>query len=194
MKMTNLGIALGLVLIASGSTVSAGPSAEMLAYTCAGCHGTDGSSVGPSSPHIAGMNPEYFVDSMKAYRSDERNPTIMNRIAKGYTDEQIDAMAAFFAKQKAQLVEQEYDAGKAKQGAELHETYCEKCHEEGGREASDGGTLAGQWKPYLEFSMADFRSGDREMTKKMRGKLEKMEKEHGAEAIDAVINYYSSQK
>ena len=194
MKMTNLGIALGLVLIASGSTVSAGPSAEMLAYTCAGCHGTDGSSVGPSSPHIAGMNPEYFVDSMKAYRSDERNPTIMNRIAKGYTDAQIDAMAAFFAKQKAQLVEQEYDAGKAKQGAELHETYCEKCHEEGGREASDGGTLAGQWKPYLEFSMADFRSGDREMTKKMRGKLEKMEKEHGAESIDAVINFYSSQQ
>ena len=194
MKMTNHGIALGLVLISSGSTVSAGPSAEMLAYTCAGCHGTDGSSVGPSSPHIAGMNPEYFVDSMKAYRSDERNPTIMNRIAKGYTDAQIDAMAAFFAKQKVQLAEQEYDAGKAKQGAELHETYCEKCHEDGGREASDGGTLAGQWKPYLEFSMADFRSGDREMTKKMRGKLEKMEKEHGAEAIDAVINYYSSQK
>ena len=194
MKMTNLGAALGLVLIASGSTVSAGPSAEMLSYTCAGCHGTDGSSVGPSSPHIAGMNPEYFVDSMKAYRSDERNPTIMNRIAKGYTDEQIDAMAAFFAKQKAQLAKQEFDAGKAKLGAELHETYCEKCHEDGGREASDGGTLAGQWKPYLEFSMADFRSGDREMTKKMRGKLEKMEKEHGAESIDAVINFYSSQQ
>ncbi|MEJ2592096.1 MAG: cytochrome c [Candidatus Thiodiazotropha sp.] len=194
MKKTNLGFALGLLLIASGSTVSAGPSAEMLAYTCAGCHGTDGSSVGPSSPHIAGMNPEYFVDSMKAYRSDERNPTIMNRIAKGYTDEQIDAMAEFFAKQKAQLANQEFDPGKAKQGAELHETYCEKCHEDGGREASDGGTLAGQWKPYLEYSMADFRSGHREMTKKMRRKLEKMEKEHGAESIDAVINFYSSQK
>jgi len=184
----------GMMLFSISLTAAAGPAAEMLAYTCAGCHGTDGSSVGPSSPHIAGMNPEYFVESMKAYKSDERNPTIMNRIAKGYSDEQIEAMAEFFSKQKLHLSAQQYDADKAKLGAEYHEEYCEKCHEDGGRDASDGGTLAGQWMPYLHFAMSDFRSGDREMTKKMKTKLEKMQKEHGDAAIDAVIQYYGSQQ
>lgn len=194
MRTTALCGALGLAMLAAGAVAVAGPSAEMLAYTCAGCHGTDGSSVGPSSPHIAGMNPEYFVDSMKAYKADERNPTIMNRIAKGYTEDQIQAMAEFFAKQKPRLSAQTFDADKAKQGAEYHDEYCEKCHEDGGRDASDGGTLAGQWLPYLEYSMADFRSGKREMTKKMRTKLEKMEKAHGDVAVEAVIQYYGSQK
>ena len=184
----------GMMLFSISLTAAAGPAAEMLAYTCAGCHGTDGSSVGPSSPHIAGMNPEYFVESMKAYKSDERNPTIMNRIAKGYSDEQIEAMAGFFSKQKLHLSAQQYDADKAKLGAEYHEEYCEKCHEDGGRDASDGGTLAGQWMPYLHFAMSDFRSGAREMTKKMKTKLEKMQKEHGDAAIDAVIQYYGSQQ
>ena len=35
---------------------AATPSARMLANTCAGCHGTDGSSVGPASPTIAGIS------------------------------------------------------------------------------------------------------------------------------------------
>jgi cytochrome subunit of sulfide dehydrogenase len=194
MRTTTLSGALGLTLLAASAAVLAAPAAEMLAYTCAGCHGTDGSSVGPSSPHIAGINPEYFVESMKAYKADERNPTIMNRIAKGYSDEQIEAMAEFFSKQTLRLSAQKFDAEKAKLGAEYHEEYCEKCHEDGGRDASDGGTLAGQWMPYLHYAMSDFRSGSREMTKKMRTKLEKMEKAHGDAAIDAVIQYYGSQK
>jgi len=191
---TLLGCTCGCFLLATATVVSAEPTGEMLAYTCAGCHGTDGSSVGPSSPHIAGMNPEYFVDSMKAYREDARNPTIMNRIAKGYSDTQIEAMAEFFARQKVRLTEQSVDAAQARLGAEYHDEYCEKCHEEGGRQAGDGGTLAGQWMPYLHFAMDDFRSGAREMTKKMRTKLEKMEKQKGAGSIEAVIQFYGSQK
>jgi sulfide dehydrogenase cytochrome subunit len=172
----------------------AGPTAEMLAYTCAGCHGTDGSSVGPSSPHIAGMNKEYFVESMQDYQQDRRNATIMNRIAKAYTDEQIAGMAEFFAKQKLQLIPQKYDVAKARLGAEYHAEYCEKCHEDGGRDAGDGGTLAGQWLPYLRYSMADFQSGERLMIKKMRKKMERMEKEVGDTAVEALIHYYASQQ
>ena len=56
----------------------AGPTGQAISFTCAGCHGTDGSSVGPSMPAIAGMDPEVFFDAMKAYRDDGRNATIMN--------------------------------------------------------------------------------------------------------------------
>lgn len=54
-------------------TLLASPSGQALAFTCAGCHGTDGSSVGPSSPSIAGMDPDVFIDVMKGYQQNKRN-------------------------------------------------------------------------------------------------------------------------
>lgn len=194
MTRSTLYSAIALLALASGTTVADGVSPVMLAYTCAGCHGTDGSSVGPSSPHIAAMNKEYFVESMKAFKEDGKNSTIMNRIAKGYTDEQIEGMADFFAKQTLRLSAQEHDAKLAEQGAKFHDKYCEKCHEGGGKDPSDSGTLAGQWMPYLHFSMADFQSGAREMPKKMKTKVQELTKEHGDEAMAALIQYYGSVK
>lgn len=182
-------LALGMAPVQAG-----GPSALLLSYSCAGCHGTDGSSVGPSSPHIAGMEREYFIDSMKQYKSDGRNSTIMNRIAKAYSDEQIAGMADFFARQELRLTAQEHDPASAGLGARLHEKHCEKCHEKGGREPSDSGTLAGQWTPYLRFSMDDFQSGAREMPKKMRRGVERAMADGGEGAIEALIQYYASQK
>ena len=194
MTRSNLYGAMALLALASGASLAGGPSAVALAYTCAGCHGTDGSSVGPSSPHIAGINKEYFIESMKTYKEDGRNSTIMNRIAKGYTDEQIAGMADFFAAQTLRLSPQAHDAKLAEQGAKFHDKYCEKCHEGGGKDPSDSGTLAGQWMPYLHFSMADFQSGKREMPKKMKTKVQELTKEQGDGALEALIQYYGSVK
>lgn len=180
------------VLALLPATVAAAPSAEALAFTCAGCHGTDGSSVGPSMPSIAGMDPEVFVDAMRDYQADKRNATIMNRIAKGYTAQQLQDMAWFFARQRMQLKPQEYDAALAAHGKQLHEKYCEKCHEGGGR-PGDAGTLAGQWMPYLEHTMADFLSGKRDWPRKMQRKVDAAIAEDGAQAIPALIHYYGSQ-
>jgi sulfide dehydrogenase cytochrome subunit len=171
----------------------AGPSGEALAFTCAGCHGTDGSSVGPSMPSIAGMDPEVFVDAMKAYQVNERNATIMNRIARGYSDEQLKDMGWFFARQRLHLTPQKHDAALAARGARLHEKHCEKCHENGGR-PGDAGTLAGQWMPYLDHTMADFLSGKREWPRKMKRKVDAAIAEEGQQAIPALIHYYGSQQ
>ena len=76
------------------------PSATMLANTCAGCHGTFGSSVGPASPTIAGISRDYFIETMLAYKEAQRPSTIMSRIAKGYTEQEIELMAEYFSKQK----------------------------------------------------------------------------------------------
>ena len=178
-----------------GSVMAATPSATMLANTCAGCHGTNGSSMGPASPTIAGISKEYFIETMQAYKSGERISTIMTRIAKGYTDEEIKLMAGFFSKQKFVRQAQAHDAKKAKLGKKLHKKYCEKCHEDGGRSSEDdAGILAGQWDKYLRYSMDDFTSGNREMQKKMRKKVKALQKEHGDKGIDALIHYYASQK
>jgi len=183
----------GLFSLPLGAPLAAGPSAAALAYTCAGCHGTDGSSVGPSSPSIAGMDPEVFIDAMNDYKADWSNPTIMNRIAKGYTDEQIAGMAWFFASQKLRLHPQPFDPALAALGADLHDKHCEKCHEEGGR-PGDAGTLAGQWMPYLAFTMADYMGGQREWPRKMKRKFDAAIEEKGDQALPALIHYYGSQQ
>lgn len=69
----------------------------MLANPCAGCHGPDGDSPG-SIPSLKGLSAEEIATGMKAYKADRRKGTVMNRIAKGYTDEEIDLMASYFAR------------------------------------------------------------------------------------------------
>jgi len=177
----------------SGNSM-AGPSAQALANSCAGCHGVDGSSNGPAIPSIAEISPDYFMEIMTAYKTSETPNTIMTRIAKGYTDEEIKLMAGYFSKQTMARKTQSFDAAQAKAGAKLHKKYCEKCHEDGGRSAEDdSGLLAGQWAPYLHYSMVDFISGDRSMPKKMKKKVKKAMKAD-PKAMEKLINFYASQK
>ena len=72
---------------------------EMLSVSCAGCHGTDGHSPG-SIPDISDKSAEYIRTSMEEFRSGKRDSTVMGRQAKGYTDEEIQLIAEYFAKQK----------------------------------------------------------------------------------------------
>lgn len=188
-------------ILIAGSVALAGPvfaqtpSAAMLGNTCAGCHGTNGNSRGPATPTIAGVSSEYFIEAMMAYKKGERPATIMDRIAKGYTDEEIKLMAEFFATQKMERQPQEIDATLAKKGMKLHEKYCEKCHEDGGRSTEDdAGILAGQWVPYLHYTMSDFMDGTREMPKKMKKKIEELHSKGGDDAMNALLHYYGSQE
>lgn len=173
-----------------------GASDSMLANTCAGCHGTDGASAGPASPTIAGLSEEYFIETMKGFAADEIPATIMNRIAKGYSDAEIEQMAKFYAgKPFVQAKGQKFDADLAKTGAKLHDKYCEKCHAEGGTSAEDdAGVLAGQWLPYVKWTMADYLAGDREATKKMKKKIQELSEDHSDAGWEALYNFYASQQ
>ena len=70
-----------------------------MAATCTFCHGTDGRSVG-MTPSLAGVDQAYMAQQMKDYKTGKRPGTIMHQLAKGYTDAQIDQIAAYFAAQK----------------------------------------------------------------------------------------------
>ncbi|WP_419618139.1 c-type cytochrome [Thiolapillus sp.] len=63
------------------------PSAAMLGYTCAGC----GNSNGPATPSLAGASKDYIIEVMDYYATGERVSTIMGRIAKGYTKDEVKA-------------------------------------------------------------------------------------------------------
>ena len=74
--------------------------ARSLAATCFTCHGTDGRSVGGIPPSFAGQNKQYLLQQMKAFRAGQRPATIMHQQAKGYTDEELDLIAGYFASAK----------------------------------------------------------------------------------------------
>jgi cytochrome subunit of sulfide dehydrogenase len=70
-----------------------------LAANCANCHGTEGRSVGIMES-LAGYDKEKFITNMKEFRSGDKPATIMHQLSKGYTDQQIADMAAYFAAQR----------------------------------------------------------------------------------------------
>lgn len=77
------------------------PSGARLAATCAACHGTAGAASGTSLPALAGQPQAALLASLQAFKAGTRPATIMTQIAKGYTDEQLAQLAAFFAAQPA---------------------------------------------------------------------------------------------
>ncbi len=179
------------------ATSFAGASGAMLGNTCAGCHGTNGVSNGPATPSLAGLDYDYFVDAMKAFKAGERRTTIMTRIAKGYDDADIEAMSKYFSEKKYVLASQKYDKDAAKRGKKLHQKYCKNCHGDTGVSEDsddDSGMLAGQWKPYLSYTFADYQDGEREMGKKMKKKFKSLHKKAGDKGVADLIEFYASQK
>ena len=120
---------------------------------------------------------------------------VMNRISKGYSEAEIKTIAKHFSSLPFDAANQSADAGQASAGAKLHEAHCEKCHEDGGSLAEDdAGVIAGQWVPYLEYTMADYASGDRDMPKKMKKQMEEAHAASGDEAVRDLIQFYANQK
>jgi sulfide dehydrogenase cytochrome subunit len=78
------------------------PDADLgrnLAASCAMCHGTEGRSAGISDS-LAGRPKDEIVTTVRLFREGRKPATIMNQIAKGYTDAQVALIAAYFAAQK----------------------------------------------------------------------------------------------
>jgi sulfide dehydrogenase cytochrome subunit len=71
-----------------------------LAATCANCHGTEGRSVTKEVVPLAGLTKEHIVSALKGFKDGTRPATVMHQISKGYTDQQVEAIAAYFAAQK----------------------------------------------------------------------------------------------
>jgi cytochrome c553 len=71
-----------------------------LAAGCAICHGTEGRAAPKDGIALAGLPRDHIASQMRAFRDGKRPATVMHQIAKGYTDSQIDALAAWFSAQK----------------------------------------------------------------------------------------------
>ena len=93
-----IALAVCSVRVAIGADANASTGRD-IAANCTNCHVTDGRSRG-AIPAIAGQDKAYLVQQLKDFRDGKRPSTIMQQLAKGYSDAQIDAAAAYLASQK----------------------------------------------------------------------------------------------
>jgi cytochrome subunit of sulfide dehydrogenase len=93
-------VAVAIALAWSSSDAPAADAGRDIAAGCATCHGTDGRSRG-AIPSLAGRDKIAIVQQVRDFRDGKRPSTVMQQLAKGYSDTQIEAAAAYFAAQKA---------------------------------------------------------------------------------------------
>jgi cytochrome c553 len=91
--------ALALGLVCSGTWAADPNLGRNLAAGCAGCHGTDGNSVGGTAS-LAGMPRDRLLALIGEFRSGAKPATIMHQISKGYSDDQLALIADYFASRK----------------------------------------------------------------------------------------------
>jgi len=96
--------ALGLALALAVPALQAAPDGAQrlrtrsLAATCAQCHGTDGRAVeGEAMIRLAGLPREHLLTQLLAFRTGQRPATIMHQITRGYSQEQLEEVATYFA-------------------------------------------------------------------------------------------------
>jgi cytochrome c553 len=86
-------------LAASQAASAADAGGAIIAAQCNGCHGFEGASKGVI-PALKGKPAPYLSQNMKDFKSDKKIGTVMNRIAKGYTDAEMDNVAQFYSELK----------------------------------------------------------------------------------------------
>jgi len=94
---STLAVAIGLASIAAALTASAEPPAG--AAACSGCHPASTRVTSPV-PRLAGRDRAEIVRAMQEFRAGTRTGTVMDRIARGFTDAEIQAIAAWYAEQR----------------------------------------------------------------------------------------------
>lgn len=99
MKYRKIALAVSLLGLAGAAFADNHVLSRNMASACASCHGTNGNSVGGMDP-LAGMPKAEMIKKMQDYRSGAKPATVMHQLAKGYTDQQVEMIANFFAAQK----------------------------------------------------------------------------------------------
>ena len=92
-----LAAAVGCAAVVAAVAASAEPPPG--ATACSGCHPA-AAGVRSPVPRLAGLDPAVIVRAMQEFRAGKRPATVMDRIARGFTDKEIQAIAAWYGAQR----------------------------------------------------------------------------------------------
>jgi cytochrome subunit of sulfide dehydrogenase len=99
MSATRLTVAVAVVVGSIAPAFAASPDAPAGASSCSGCHAAN-AGVDTPVPRLNGRNAADVVAQMEAFRSGQKQATVMDRLAKGFSEAEIQAIAAWYAEQK----------------------------------------------------------------------------------------------
>ncbi len=88
-----------LLLVAAGGAWAAQPPEPAGAASCSGCHPASAKVDSPVK-RLAGLDRQAIAEALLAFRAGRRPATVMDRIAKGFSDQEIQAISAWYAAQK----------------------------------------------------------------------------------------------
>lgn len=137
---------------------------------CRECHGLYGVGLAPTAPKLTGQYADYLVKQLKNFQSGERKHTVMNSMADGLTDNDVEDIAAYFASNKTmqgdglgvtQLAKDLFFKGDMARNI----APCKSCHGESGKgKYSATGSypvIGGQHMIYLREQLRNWRKGER---------------------------------
>ena len=197
--MKKILLSLGLLTISSvGHATNPDLAKSIVKEKCHLCHGEEGEASSAVYPRLAGQNRNYLVKQLKNFRDGTRKSDTMNEMAKGLKDDEIDALAEYFASKPA-LTHRVRDKGFAAVGEYLFRKgnkysgipACKSCHGEAGQGTEDLPRLAGQHKRYVADQLHAFeqraRTNDNAIMHTIASKLTEFE-------IEALALYVSGIK
>ena len=102
MKRVFVTAALAVLTLAAqnGNAASIYAGHAKAAAVCSHCHGMKMPSADAPFPFLAGRDFEYLKQALKQYRDKTRKSDIMNAIAGSLSDNDIENVAAYYARQK----------------------------------------------------------------------------------------------
>lgn len=164
-SMVLSGLALSSPALGDGSA----EEGQAKAAPCVACHGVNGNSANPEWPSLAGQSGPYIIKQLKAFKGGERQNPLMTPMAQPLSDDDMEDLAAYYAKQTPTGLEAA--AAKVAEGQRLYRggdplagiAACTACHGPNGKGIAAAGypALQGQHATYVTAQLKAYRSGAR---------------------------------
>lgn len=166
--------ALTAAALLSGPALAQGKAQSIAAQVCAACHASDGNSIAPANPKIAGQFVEYLDKQLRDFKGQggkkaARESAVMAGMVANLSDADIRSLASYYASQKlkpaaaadkdlAALGQKVWRGGNAASGVPA----CAGCHGPAGAGLpGQYPRLAGQYAEYVATQLKAFKEGGR---------------------------------
>ncbi|MGQ0523253.1 MAG: c-type cytochrome [Betaproteobacteria bacterium] len=152
-----------------------------LSAMCGGCHGATGVSADAATPSLAGQDPQYLLNAIKAYRT-SRQHWGMQRYVAGLGDREAEHLVAFYSAQQPVAAE------RIPTSANELAAKCNRCHDSDDNPAVAMPKIKGQDKDYLIMALRAYRDDRRESST-----MHRMSSVYSNAVIEDIASYYASQ-
>jgi len=163
------------------------PAAPAKAQVCAGCHGAAGLAGNPLMPSINGQPRQFIATELFQFREGHRQNEMMSPMAAGMENQELNALAAYFAAQPPDPPSHKSDPQKAERAKQLtKQLNCVSCHGPALMGQQHIPRLAGQQYEYVRAQLRGFKATTRA---DIDGLMTSAAQPLSDEDIDAVADY-----